>query len=64
MPLAKPPVRKLARDLGLDLRTVAGTGPGGVITRDDVRGVAAGSAAATGAAAVTSGGTDGGAAPA
>jgi pyruvate dehydrogenase E2 component (dihydrolipoamide acetyltransferase) len=35
-PLAKPPVRKLARDLGVDLRTVAGTGPGGTITRDDV----------------------------
>ena len=37
MPLAKPPVRKLARDLGVDLRTLTGTGPGGVITRDDVR---------------------------
>ncbi len=36
VPLAKPPVRKLARDLGVDLRTVAGTGPGGLITRDDV----------------------------
>ena len=41
MPLAKPPVRKLARDLGVDLRTVAGTGAGGVITRDDVRDAAA-----------------------
>ena len=37
VPLAKPPVRKLARDLGVDLHTVAGTGPDGVITRDDVR---------------------------
>jgi pyruvate dehydrogenase E2 component (dihydrolipoamide acetyltransferase) len=37
VPLAKPPVRKLARDLGVDLRTLTGTGPGGVITRDDVR---------------------------
>jgi pyruvate dehydrogenase E2 component (dihydrolipoamide acetyltransferase) len=37
VPLAKPPVRKLARELGVDLRTVAGTGPGGVITRDDVQ---------------------------
>jgi len=35
-PLAKPPVRKLARDLGVDLRTIVGTGPGGSITRDDV----------------------------
>jgi 2-oxoisovalerate dehydrogenase E2 component (dihydrolipoyl transacylase) len=34
--LAKPPVRKLAKDLGVDLATVAGSGPGGVITRDDV----------------------------
>lgn len=36
VPLAKPPVRKLARDLGVDLRAVSGTGAGGVITREDV----------------------------
>jgi 2-oxoisovalerate dehydrogenase E2 component (dihydrolipoyl transacylase) len=47
VPLAKPPVRKLARDLGVDLRTVAGTGAGGVITRDDVRGAVAAPAAPT-----------------
>ncbi|MCX5211795.1 2-oxo acid dehydrogenase subunit E2 [Kitasatospora sp. NBC_00240] len=35
-PLAKPPVRKLAKDLGVDLRTVVPTGPDGVITREDV----------------------------
>ncbi|MBA9002587.1 dihydrolipoamide acetyltransferase family protein [Thermomonospora cellulosilytica] len=35
--LAKPPVRKMARDLGVDLSTVTGTGPHGTITRDDVR---------------------------
>jgi pyruvate dehydrogenase E2 component (dihydrolipoamide acetyltransferase) len=35
-PLAKPPVRKYAKDLGVDLATVAGTGNGGVITRADV----------------------------
>ncbi|MER8183254.1 dihydrolipoamide acetyltransferase family protein [Kitasatospora sp. NPDC094015] len=35
-PLAKPPVRKLAKDLGIDLRSVVATGPGGVITREDV----------------------------
>ncbi|WP_405018670.1 2-oxo acid dehydrogenase subunit E2 [Kitasatospora sp. NBC_00070] len=35
-PLAKPPVRKLAKDLGIDLRTVTPTGPDGVITREDV----------------------------
>jgi 2-oxoisovalerate dehydrogenase E2 component (dihydrolipoyl transacylase) len=34
--LAKPPVRKLAKDLGVDLGSLAGSGPGGVITRDDV----------------------------
>jgi pyruvate dehydrogenase E2 component (dihydrolipoamide acetyltransferase) len=34
--LAKPPVRKLAKDLGIDLATVTATGPGGVITRADV----------------------------
>ncbi|MDX6741903.1 dihydrolipoamide acetyltransferase family protein [Actinocorallia sp. A-T 12471] len=35
--LAKPPVRKLAKDLGVDLTTVVGTGPRGSVTRDDVR---------------------------
>ncbi|HTF55506.1 MAG TPA: dihydrolipoamide acetyltransferase family protein [Pseudonocardia sp.] len=37
VPLAKPPVRKLARELGVDLHEVSGSGPGGVITREDVR---------------------------
>jgi len=32
-----PPVRKLARDLGVDLARVAGSGPGGRITADDVQ---------------------------
>jgi pyruvate dehydrogenase E2 component (dihydrolipoamide acetyltransferase) len=36
--LAKPPVRKLARDLGVDLTTLTGSGPSGSITRDDVLG--------------------------
>ena len=35
--LAKPPVRKLAKDLGIDLAQVTGTGGGGKITREDVR---------------------------
>ncbi len=35
--LATPATRKLARDLGVDLATVQGTGPGGRITDDDVR---------------------------
>jgi pyruvate dehydrogenase E2 component (dihydrolipoamide acetyltransferase) len=34
--LAKPPVRKLARDLGLDLARIPGTGPAGSVTRADV----------------------------
>lgn len=34
--LAKPMVRKLAKDLGVDLVTVEATGDGGTITRDDV----------------------------
>jgi pyruvate dehydrogenase E2 component (dihydrolipoamide acetyltransferase) len=40
--LAKPPVRKLAKDLGIDLTTVTATGPGGIITRADVEAHAAG----------------------
>jgi pyruvate dehydrogenase E2 component (dihydrolipoamide acetyltransferase) len=39
-PAAKPPVRKLAKDLGVDLAGLAGTGPGGTITRDDVQAAA------------------------
>jgi 2-oxoisovalerate dehydrogenase E2 component (dihydrolipoyl transacylase) len=35
-PLAKPPVRRLARDLGVELRQVPATGPGGIVTRADV----------------------------
>ncbi len=34
--LAKPPVRLLARELGIDLASVAASGPGGIITREDV----------------------------
>ena len=36
-PLAKPPVRKLAKDLGISLAELAGSGPEGSITRDDVQ---------------------------
>jgi pyruvate dehydrogenase E2 component (dihydrolipoamide acetyltransferase) len=50
VPLAKPPVRKLAKDLGVDLRTLAGSG---VITREDVERAARGQATAP--AAVPSG---------
>lgn len=34
--LAKPPVRKLARDLGIALADVIASGPGGTVTREDV----------------------------
>ena len=34
--IAKPPIRKLAKDLGVELSRVAPTGPIGDITRDDV----------------------------
>ncbi|WP_413100093.1 dihydrolipoamide acetyltransferase family protein [Streptomyces sp. Inha503] len=36
-PRAKPPVRKLAKVLGVDLAAVTPSGPGGVIVREDVR---------------------------
>ncbi|EWC58471.1 Dihydrolipoamide acetyltransferase component of pyruvate dehydrogenase complex [Actinokineospora spheciospongiae] len=42
VPLAKPPVRKLAKELGVDLRSLAGSGDRGVITRSDVEQAAAG----------------------
>ncbi|OZV80056.1 branched-chain alpha-keto acid dehydrogenase subunit E2 [Micromonospora echinospora] len=45
--LAKPPVRKLARDLGVDLTTLTGSGPLGSITREDVHRAADGAATAT-----------------
>lgn len=34
--IAKPPIRKLAKDLGVDLSRVTPTGPIGDVTRDDV----------------------------
>lgn len=45
-PLAKPPVRKLAKDLGVDLTTVVPTGPDGIITREDVHAAVAAATAA------------------
>jgi 2-oxoisovalerate dehydrogenase E2 component (dihydrolipoyl transacylase) len=35
--LAKPPVRRLARDLGIDLTGLTGSGPEGSVTREDVQ---------------------------
>jgi 2-oxoisovalerate dehydrogenase E2 component (dihydrolipoyl transacylase) len=54
--LAKPPVRKLAKDLGVDLATVVPSGPDGTITRADVQGTAeAGARAAAPARAAGAG---------
>ncbi|UCG40873.1 MAG: 2-oxo acid dehydrogenase subunit E2 [Acidimicrobiia bacterium] len=50
-PRAKPPVRKLAKDLGVDLGSVRATGKDHTITRDDVQ------AAATGVPGPATGGT-------
>jgi 2-oxoisovalerate dehydrogenase E2 component (dihydrolipoyl transacylase) len=49
-PAAKPPVRKLAKDLGVDLASLTGTGRDGIITREDVHAAAAPVAAAVQAA--------------
>ena len=40
--LAKPPVRKLAKSLGVDLTTLTPSDPNGVVTRDDVTAAANG----------------------
>ncbi len=50
-PKAAPATRRLALDLGVDLSTVAGTGPGGRITADDVRGAGTASQPAPAASA-------------
>jgi len=38
--LAKPPVRKLAKDLGVDIALLTPTGPHGTVTREDVQSAA------------------------
>jgi 2-oxoisovalerate dehydrogenase E2 component (dihydrolipoyl transacylase) len=53
-PLAKPPVRKLAKELGVDLRAVLGSAAGGVITREDVERAAAVNNGGVGSAARSS----------
>jgi 2-oxoisovalerate dehydrogenase E2 component (dihydrolipoyl transacylase) len=40
--LAKPPVRKLAKDLGVDISSLVGSGEGGVVTREDVQAASSG----------------------
>jgi pyruvate dehydrogenase E2 component (dihydrolipoamide acetyltransferase) len=44
---ATPSTRRLARELGVDLQAVRGSGPGGRVTDDDVRAAAAAPAPAT-----------------
>ncbi len=56
--LAKPPVRKLAKDLGVDLVGLRGSGDDGTITREDVL------AASRGGAPTATGGPTGSGAPA
>ncbi|MEV8214890.1 dihydrolipoamide acetyltransferase family protein [Leifsonia sp. NPDC077715] len=49
-PRATPPVRKLARELGVDLASIAGSGERGLITRADVESSAQGAVAPTASA--------------
>jgi pyruvate dehydrogenase E2 component (dihydrolipoamide acetyltransferase) len=58
--LAKPPVRRLAKDLGISLAALAGTGPHGSITRDDVQRAAAGTTVRSGNSVVGNGSRTGG----
>ena len=63
-PHASPSIRKFARELGVDLAQVRGSGPKGRITQEDVqgyvKGVIAGGAAAAPAAATAAKGAGGG----
>src|SRR6185503_3671978 len=52
--LATPPVRKLAREMGVDIDTVRGSGPDGRVTRDDVVAASEGAAPAAPAEHVAS----------
>ena len=56
--LAKPPVRKLAKDLGVDLGSVTPTGPGGTVSRADVEAAATPAAATPARTAVPAGGEE------
>jgi len=51
--VVSPVVRRLARQLGVDLASIEGSGPRGVITRGDVEGAAAGGASTAAAAAAS-----------
>ena len=53
--LAKPPVRKLAKDLGVDIASLVGSGEGGVVTREDVQAASGGFVTGASAPSSTSG---------
>jgi 2-oxoisovalerate dehydrogenase E2 component (dihydrolipoyl transacylase) len=53
--LAKPPVRRLAKDLGISLAELTGSGPEGTITRDDVHRAARGTTLRSGSEVVENG---------
>jgi pyruvate dehydrogenase E2 component (dihydrolipoamide acetyltransferase) len=55
---ATPATRRLARELGVDLRVVRGTGPGGRVTDDDVRGAGGASRGAAPASVAAGGGLE------
>jgi 2-oxoisovalerate dehydrogenase E2 component (dihydrolipoyl transacylase) len=56
--LAKPPVRKLAKDLGVDLASVVPTGPNGTVSRSDVEAAVAAPVSATAPVRVTASAED------
>ncbi|MEP6816482.1 MAG: dihydrolipoamide acetyltransferase family protein, partial [Marmoricola sp.] len=51
--LAKPPVRKLAKDLGVDLASLVASGPNGSVSREDVHAAASGAASSESAVPAT-----------
>ena len=53
--LAKPPVRRLAKDLGINLAELTGSGPEGAVTRDDVQRAARGTTGRSGSEVVENG---------
>ena len=60
---AAPATRKLARDMGIDLRLVQGSGPAGRVTKEDVRGYAEGVPASARATQGASAGSPGASKP-
>jgi pyruvate/2-oxoglutarate dehydrogenase complex dihydrolipoamide acyltransferase (E2) component len=54
--LAMPPIRRLARELDVDLTRITGSGPGGRILREDVEAAAAGAPVPTASEPASAGG--------